>query len=514
MLMPLRSPRAPRRQVSNIKNFPAPIGGWVSNDNALGSGPSTAIILENMVPKQNRVFVRSGSKTVCKVAAAAETLAEFDNGTEQKLVVCAGEYVYTAPVSSDNAFVVADEVDSGFLNGRWQTVMASNGADEASLVMVNGEDGIWSFDGTNMIEAAASAANPTVDNVINFKSRLWFTKRGEATAYYGEVLSTSPATLTAFPIGPLLRNGGELVAINSLSMDGGSGPDDYLVFVSSRGEIVVFSGVDPATDFQLVGIFKAATPLSQRCLAKSGSDLIYYGNNGPQFLTRLFSSPDGLETLALPIRTEFEDAMITASGAFGWDLINYSKRGWVLFNVPQQLKNTYDQFVVNLESQAWFRIKGWNGVSWTTFQNRLYFGTNDGKIVAADVGTNDDGVDVSFDFLQSWQEFDSASTKKFNMAQVTIESNSVPEILVDMNVDFVQTPPSSQPGFGPPAISSPWDVSPWDVSPWSGASKFFVEAFGLANTGYVGALRYRGRIKDSTHVLYGFRVAYEDGEFL
>jgi hypothetical protein len=486
----------------------------VSDVNAIGSGAATAIILENIVPKQNRSFVRSGSKTVCTIGVAVETLADFDNGIVQKIIAAAGSAIYEIPVDADDSVVLPVELETGFANGRWQTVMMSNGADEASLVMVNGADGIWTFDGTALTEAAASAANPTVDNVTSFKSRLWFTKVGDATVYYGEVLSNSPTTLTAFPIGPLLRNGGEIIAINSLSMDGGSGPDDYLVCVSSRGEIVVFSGIDPGTDFQLVGVFKAAKPLSRRCLSKSGSDLVYYGSNGPQFLTRLFSSPDGLETLALPIRTEFEDRMFVGQDFFGWDMIQYAKRGWLMFNVPLQDRRIADQFVVNLESQAWFRIKGWNVASWTIHETKLYFGSFDGRVVVADVGTTDDDLDVEFDFLQSWQEFDTSSRKKFNMAQVTIESNSPPDILVDINVDFTKTDPKSRPNFGPQAVFSPWNASPWDVSPWSSSDTFYVKTFGLADTGYVGALRYRGKLRNSTHTLYGFRIAFEEGEFI
>lgn len=514
MLMPLRSPRAPRRQVSRIQNFPPPVGGWVSDVNAVGAGAATAIILENIVPKQNRAFVRNGSKTVCQLSAAVETLADFDNGTVQILVAAAGSEVYTVPVDANNSLVNADSIGDSFSNGRWQTVMMSNGADEISLVMVNGADGIWHFDGVNFDEAPASASNPTVDNVTSFKSRLWFTKLNDATVYYGEVLSTSPTTLTPFPIGPLLRNGGEIIAINSLSMDGGSGPDDYLVCISSRGEIVVFSGVDPATDFQLVGIFKAAKPLSRRCLVKSGSDLVYYGSNGPQLLTRLFSTADGLETLALPIRTEFEDVMYTNADMFGWDLISYPKRGWLLFNVPQQANRISDQFVVNLESQAWFRIKGWNAASWVTHEAKLYFGGFDGKIKVTDVGSSDDGDPINFDFLQSWQEFSTPSRKKFNMAQVTVQAETAPDILVDMNVDFAKTDPKSRPSFGSPAVSSPWDTSPWNASPWSSSETFYIKSFGLADTGYVGALRYRGQLKNSTHILYGFRIAYEEGEFI
>jgi hypothetical protein len=332
--------------------------------------------------------------------------------------------------------------------------------------------------------------------------------------YYGEVLSTAPVTLTAFPIGPLLRNGGEIIAINSLSMDGGSGPDDYLVCISSRGEIVVFSGIDPGTDFQLVGIFEASKPLSRRCLTKSGSDLVYYGSNGPQLLTRLFSTSEGLETMALAIRTEFEDAMFVGQDYFGWDVIQYAKRGWLLFNVPIQDRRISDQYVVNLESQAWFRIKGWNAASWTIHDTKLYFGSHDGRVILADVGTTDDDLDVEFDFLHSWQEFDTSSRKKFNMAQVTVESLAPPDILVDINVDFTKTEPKSRPNFGPQAVFSPWDVSPWNTSPWSSSSTFFVKSFGLADIGYVGALRYRGKLRNTTHTLYGFRIAYEEGEFL
>lgn len=475
---------------------------------------ATAIIMENFVPKQNRAFVRNGSKTVAVFPTPVETLSDFDNGVNQVLIAAAGSMVYTVPVNADNDLVDPDMLEDGFSNGRWQTVMMSNGADEASLVMVNGADGIWCFDGANLEEAPASAANPTVDNVTSFKSRLWFTKMGDASVYYGEVLSNKPTTLTAFPIGPLLRNGGEIIAINSLSMDGGSGPDDYLVCISSRGEIVVFSGIDPATDFQLVGIFKASKPLSRRCLAKNGSDLVYYGSNGPQLLTRLFSTSEGLETMALPIRTEFEDAMFANADMFGWDLIGYPKRGWLLFNVPQQANKIADQFVVNLESQAWFRIKDWNAASWVTHETRLYFGGFDGKLKVADVGSTDDGEAINFDFLQSWQEFQTPSRKKFNMAQVTIQADATPDILVDINVDFAKIDPKSKPSFAEQAISSPWDTSPWDVSPWSSIDTFYIKSFGLADTGYVGALRYRGQIKNSSHVLYGFRIAYEEGEFI
>ena len=514
MLTPLRSPRASKRRVSGILNFPAPVGGWVSDDATNGASVNTARILENLVPTQNMIYVRNGSKTISIVTGAVETLASFDNGVKQELLCAAGPTVYKVPDTSGETNTAGVAVKTGFSNARWQTVMMSNAADEAALVLVNGDDGIWHYDGTAMTEAPASATNKTVSNVINFKGRLWFTKKGSLVLYYGDVLSNKPTTLTPFPIGPILRNGGEIIAINSLSMDGGSGPDDYLVVVTSRGEIVVYSGVDPTDDFKLVGVFKASKPLSKRCLIKSGSDLVFYGSNGPQLLTRLFTQPEGLDALSIAIRSEFENRMYAASPAFGWDLINYPRRSWMLFNVPVQGVNVLDQFVLNLESQSWFRIRGWNGISWATHEGNLFFGTLNGCVILADYGGADDTRAIDFDYMQSWFGFETSSRKKFNMAQVTIQANSVPKIAVDMNVDYKEEPPLSQPGFAPEVKVSPWNVSPWDTSQWSGSDLYYVNSFGLTNIGYVGALRYRGQLKGSSHILHGFRVAFEEGEFL
>jgi len=100
------------------------------------------------------------------------------------------------------------------------------------------------------------------------------------------------------------------------------------------------------------------------------------------------------------------------------------------------------------------------------------------------------------------------------MAQVTIEADATPSIVVDMNVDYKDEKPTSEPGFPAAPERSPWNTSPWNTSPWSGKDSFFISSFGLSNIGYVGALRYRGQIKDSSHALYGFRIAFEEGDFL
>jgi hypothetical protein len=514
MLTPLRNQRAPRSRVSDIKNFPAPVKGWVADSEANGASVDTARILVNMVPRQNSIYVRKGSKTICKLTGAVETLANFDKGTEEILVAFTDSSMYEIPVTDGSVIGAGVLIEDGFSNGRWQTVMMSNAADDIFLVCVNGEDGIWVYDGTTMVKSAVPATFNDVSNVTSFKARLWFTKGNDQSIYYGDVLSANPATLTEFPLGPLLRRGGYIVALNSLSMDGGSGPDDYLVAVSSRGEIIVYSGIDPADDFALVGIFAAANPLGKRCLIKSGSDLLYYSTNGPQLMSRLFSTIEGIDSVSVPIRSEFENAIFTNNRTFGWEMISYNKRGWVLFNVPVIGYSVYNQFVLSHESQAWFKITDWNALCFAVHNQNLYFADSTGDIKIADFGESDDDKAILFDYMQSWYEFEKVGRKKFNMAQVTIKATSVPKITVDMNVDYKETQPTSQPGFAAEEVASPWNVSPWDTSPWSGSAVFYVNSFGLSNLGFVGALRYRGQLKNSSHELMGFRIAFEEGSFL
>jgi hypothetical protein len=513
MLEPLTRSKSPRRRVSTVKNFGAPTSGWAVANDFMAVAPNTALILKNIVPRQNTAAVRAGSKTIASVTGRIESMYAFSGGVLDHLVVAASGKLYKVALPVGVTPAAVTEIGTGFANSVWSAVMMANAADKEMLVLVNGVNDIQVWDGTALIDVT-TAPTTRVQTVTTFKNRLWFTETGTASLWYGEPLSNKPTTLTEFPIGALLRSGGSLVAVNSLTMDGGSGPDDYLVAVSSNGEIVVFSGIDPGSDMVLVGLFRGAKPLSNRCLKKSGSDLIYYGSSGPQLMSELFNAREGIEGQPIAIRTAFENAMHGQSFSFCWDFVSYPARSWVVFNIVDYFPTSMKQYALNLETNAWFEIEGWNGLAWSTCQDKLYFGTANGAIVQADVGLNDNGKAIQFDFMQSWNQFETASTKKFNQAQVTIKADAPPVIAVDIMLNYVQKTPKSQPGFSDSIITTPWNTAKWNASKWSGSEVFYLNSFGLAGVGAVGALRYRGQLIDSTHELYGFRILFEEGDVL
>lgn len=173
------------------------------------------------------------------------------------------------------------QVLSGLSSSRfiWTNFATSGGN---FLVICNGADAVRNYDGTSWSEPAITGvSSSTLSYVFPFKSRLFFIERNTTDAWYLPVDSIAGAANT-LTVGAELRLGGTLVAGATLTHDGGSGPDDYCVFVSSEGEVVIYSGTDPdnALTWGLAGVFRIGRPIGDRCLVKTGGDLAVLTQDG------------------------------------------------------------------------------------------------------------------------------------------------------------------------------------------------------------------------------------------
>jgi hypothetical protein len=107
-------------------------------------------------------------------------------------------------------------------------------------------------------------------SVCVHKARLWFVEKDSPYAWYlpsGVVLGAA----TKFNFGSRFKVGGNLVNLYSWTVDGGSGMDDYLVAVSTAGDVVVFRGNDPdtATDWFQHGAWDIGLPPAGRRIGGS-----------------------------------------------------------------------------------------------------------------------------------------------------------------------------------------------------------------------------------------------------
>jgi hypothetical protein len=69
---------------------------------------------------------------------------------------------------------------------------------------------------------------------------------------------------------------------HSWTLDGGNGPDDYFVCITTEGEMVVFKGTDPSstTAWGLVGKWNLPRPIGNRFLRPFGGDVLVLTEGG------------------------------------------------------------------------------------------------------------------------------------------------------------------------------------------------------------------------------------------
>lgn len=123
------------------------------------------------------------------------------------------------------------------------------------------------------IKAQGNLVDADVTGFCVHKSRVWYWSRKSDEACYTALLARG-GTLTRFPLGYVAETGGNIVLIETLTMDGGNGPDDFLAFILDTGEALIYQGSDPgsANDWSLVGRFRVPPPLNGKCVTRIGGD--------------------------------------------------------------------------------------------------------------------------------------------------------------------------------------------------------------------------------------------------
>jgi hypothetical protein len=177
--------------------------------------------------------------------------------------------------------------------------------------------------------------------------------------------------------------GGKLLAMGSWTRDGGTGPDDYAVFISTTGECIIYAGTDPSssTTSALVGIYTIPEPIGRRCLIPAGGDLGVLTSQGLVPLSRILGMTQGAAkrvSFTDKISGQFRAQYQTTGTQFGWQCLEYPKENLVVINVPIAERTTQHQYVMNINTGAWCRFTGINAGCWALLGDSLYFGGNGG----------------------------------------------------------------------------------------------------------------------------------------
>jgi hypothetical protein len=341
-----------------------------------------------------------------------------------------------------------------------------------TYLMATAPSGNASVVGTYTVNGITGVNSNTFVNVNLFKNRLYFCQNNSLSFWYLDVQAISgPAT--AFPLGAFYRNGGYLQAAGTWTIDAGYGVDDFIVFVTSMGEVLVYKGTNPSdpTDWAMTGLWQMGETFSRRCFYKFGGDLLLLTQDGLVPLTA------ALQSSRLDPRVNLTDKIFYAvslacsqfAANFGWQINFLAEANMLIINVPTDLG--IEQYVMNTINKSWARF---TNIEANCFEvggdSTMLFG-GDGFVGQFFTGFNDNNTNIIGNAQQAYNYFNSrGQLKRFTLVRPILQTtNGFPTVLCGISTDFDTVPLTNQLAFNP-AINNlgVWDTTKWDQSNWGG----------------------------------------------
>ena len=502
---------------SKTKTLPAPVGGWNARD-VLANMPETdAVTMENAFPNTTDVQIRKGSTDHVTgiTGKTVETLAAYNNVTTKKLFAFVDNNIYD--VTSSGA-VGSAESGTTVTNGQWQHLNFRVPNAASWLISVNGVDKPHFYDGSTWT-AVDGVSSPAITGVTTtslihvneHKNRLWFVEKDSSSVWYLPTDSVGGAA-TELDLAPVFNEGGFLMAMATWSLDAGAGLDDHAVFISSRGQVAVYTGTDPAsaTTWGLVGVFDIGSPIGRRCTLKFGGDLLVITQAGVVPLSKALLNAEISQAIAISdkIRLEMTTAVNSYQTNFGWQVVQYPNANMLLVNIPVS-STVSNQYVMNTITGSWCKFTEWNAACWELFNDRIYFGTSETVVLAWD-DEDDNGSNITADIVPAFNYFGTFNQKRFTMARPIFSATGTPSILMGMNTDFATQAPT---GTATLAVSnsSIWDTDLWDTGIWGGDFRVQRNWQTITGIGFSASLHLQMTTKEDTVKWLSYDIVYEDG---
>lgn len=498
--------------------LPAPIKGLNVRDSLANMAPEYAITMDNYIPLDTKVSLRSGYVEYAALSDKVCTLAEYKTGTENRFIAVSGSRAYN--ISSKNNISAYDGVT--FSNGYCRTQQYKNylyfvnGQDTPKVYYV--EDGVEHFEDWGF--SNDSLNDIKIINVGFSKQRLWFVERGTLKVWYPEAAGNIKGNLNCFDLSQISRYGGELVAVANWTQDGGQGIDDLTVFLTSEGEALIYSGddINNASSWCLKGSYKISRPIGYNCLMQYQGDIVVISEDGYIPLSRAlpldkanasqYAFSDAIRGLVLDRTSHY-------SAKNGWRGIIYGRGGYALFNVP--VSNQFEQHVINVNTGAWCRFTGIRAYCWGEYNQRLYFGSDKG-VFLFDEGSSDNGIEICGEVEQAFNDLGTGRLKKIQLLNPRTKSSSGYALVIYTNMDMETQKVNYQESIGY-AGQSNWDTVKWSSAEnlsgtkWAAARGTSIRSQWIANssTGYKASIVFKTKTKGNLIEWYETGIRYETG---
>jgi hypothetical protein len=341
-----------------------------------------------------------------------------------------------------------------------------------TYTMLSNPGGSASVVGTYSVIGITGVNSNTFVNVNLFKNRLYFTQANTLACWYLDVNSIG-GTANPLYFGSIARNGGYLQAMGTWTLDAGQGADDYAVFVTNMGEVIVYNGTDPTTaaTWALKGVWQLGQTFTRRCFFKWSGDLLLLTQDG------LVPLASALQSSRLDPRVNLTDKIYFAVSLaasnyydnFGWQVNYFAGENMLILNIP--VTGGTQQFVMHTITKSWSNFTGINANCFeVSGKEGMYFGSN-GFVGKFYDGLSDAGNNITATSQQAYSYFDShGQFKRFTMVRPILQSSGgIPGVFVGLSVDFDTQSQLGAVSFNPGnASTGSWDSAVWDTAVWAG----------------------------------------------
>jgi hypothetical protein len=480
----------------DVETFPVdvPVGGWDAISPLAKMDPKYAVTLINWVSRTGWVELRQGFQAWMQGlgTSAVESLMVYrPAGPPQRMYAACNGSIFD--VTLQGTGIVQQ---TGRSSNRNQYINFTPAGGANYLAMVNGSDPYTVFNGTAWSQPVVTGvSSSTFINIANHKRRMWFVQENSTSTWFLGTDSIQGAAVQ-LDLGSIIMKGGYVVAIGTWTIDGGLGPDDYWVAVTSRGELVMYKGTDPtnASAWAIVGVFSFPPPLGFRCFCDVGSDLWMISLEGIIPVSQgLPFDPSAIRSVAITNR--IQNAMLLAGASyqnnFGWEMITFPAQALAFLNVPVATNGMQQQYVTNMITGAWCQFVGWNANCFALFNDLLYFGDNSGSVQQAYTGIADQVSPIIADMKCAFNYFGNpGKLKRMTMARPFLVTSGQITPTLSVDADFADNSPST-PVSSISTAGALYDVSLYDSSFYAAGNSTLINWLSTEGLGTALALRMK-----------------------
>jgi hypothetical protein len=489
---PVQPQMALRHQTTTL---PAPIRGLIEIENWSFTKPGSAVILDNWFPTQRGLRLRGGCQQWTQLPDPVEPIIsafEYKHAGLER-IFCATDTRLFDVTFAGSPTLIATVTDGNYSTSQ----MANQGGGDFLLAVNDAGDYPRRFDGTawtylNTDEITGPPGSAVehghgLTYVWKYRNRWFFIEGGSFNAWFLP-LDAIEGALQMIPLLGAATRGGKLLFGASWTIDSGDGLDDKCVFVTDQGEVLIFTGSDPTGvvgDWHQEGRYDISRVLDKNAHQKVGGDLLIETISGIIPLSAAIQkdvSQLSLSAITRDVEPTWRSE-VTKKSVYPWTMFSWHEENALFINFPGGVAGKRYTLVINLHTGAACRYVGWDTMAFMGMQKKMFFGTQDGKIMQAETSGYDNAhLDVDSHIVGEayvatmvggWEMFQVPPNQvTWLQARAAFFTNLSeqfePQLSATVDYVFIIPPPPAS--AVELELTDVWDQGEWDVALWDAPS--------------------------------------------